>query len=150
MPTIFIESIALNLPYRSGELPGDPLTDLHAQILDTVLHRRVKAKLRWLLDRGELAPQDIQAKALELCSQDLKPYATLDDGNDDDPILTEALVIARDLITSRMAQENLPPPRNLDVHAKQIVDNVPAILEQARKRVEARYRAAQAIIGTPP
>lgn len=147
MPTIFISGIAVPLPYREGEMPGDPMTELHGRILDTIMHRRVKAKLRWLLDRGEILPQDIHAKASELCAQDLKPYATLDDGDDEDPVLLEAMAIARDLIVTRMAQENLPPPKNLDVHAKQIVDNVPTILEQARRRVEARYRAAEALLG---
>lgn len=147
MPTVFIGTVAVPLPYRVGEQTGDPLTELHARILDTVLHRRVKAKLRWLLERGEILPQEIHTKASELCAQDLKPYATLDDGDDEDPILVEAMAIARDLIITRMAQENLPPPKNIDVHAKQIVDNVPAIQEQARRRVEARYRAAAALIG---
>lgn len=148
MPTIFIEGTAVALPYREGEMEGDPMQEYQAIILDTILHRRVKARLRWLLDRGEIFAEGIQAKALELCSQPLKPYATLDDGIEDDPILIEAMVIARELITSRMAQENLPPPKNLDAHAKQLVDNVPQIHEQARLRVEARYRAATERLGS--
>lgn len=146
MPTVFINGTAVALPYRAGEMPGDPLQDYQARILNNILHRRVKARLRWLLDRKEVFAEGIQAKAVELCSQPLKPYSTLDDGIDDDPILLEAMNIARELIISRMAQENLPPPKNIDIHAKQIVDNVPEIQEQARKRVEARYKAAEELL----
>lgn len=146
MPTIFVNGVAIPLQPRQGELAGDPILVYHAQILDEILHRRVKAKLRYLLERGELYPQDVQAKAEELCAQDLKPYATLDDSDDEDPILIEAMIIARDIIISRMAAEGLPPPKNLDLHAKQLVDNLPHLQEQARKRVEDRYRAATEVL----
>ena len=75
------------------------------------------------------------------------PYATLDDGDDDDPILLEAMAIARELIIKRMATEGLPPPKGLDMHAKQLVDNQPKIVELARKRVEERHKAAIDTIG---
>lgn len=149
MPTIFINGLAVPLPYRDGEKPGDPLQPIHRLILDMILHRRVKAKLRYLLDRGEILPSELQAKALALCEEPLKPYLTLDD-DEEDPVLVEAMVIAREVITSRMAQENLPPPKNLDLHAKQLVDNIPQLQETARKRLEARYRAAQEALGATP
>lgn len=147
MPTIFIDTTPVLLPFREGEQAGDPMTEDHAAILHTVQQRRVKARLRYMLERGDILVPELQSKAIELCKQDLKPYATLDDGDDDDPILIEAMSIARELINSRMAQEGLPPPKNLDTHAKQLVDGVPAIQEQARLRIEARFRAAQELLG---
>lgn len=148
MQTIFIEGIAVVLPYREGERPGDPLGPLGAQILDYVLHRRVKAKLRWMLEKGDILKEHVQDKARELCALPLKPHAMIDDSDDADPVLSEAMEIARSVIIARMAAEGLPPPKGIDTHAKQLVDNIPQLVEQARKRIEARYRAAQELIGS--
>lgn len=146
MATVFIEGVAVRLPERDGEREGEPMTLRQAQFLDNIQHKRVRAKLRYMFDRGELALSEAQAKANELCAQVPKPYLTLDDGVDD-PILTEAMVIAREVITARMAAEGLPPPKNIDLHAKQLVDNIPELQERARLRVEARYAAAQEVMG---
>lgn len=144
MPTTFIAGFALDLPQRWQA--GDPIDATIAEILDYILHRRVQARLRWMLTRGEILEAELQSKALELCAQDLKPHLTLDD-DADDPILLEALVIARELITSRMAAEGLPPPKGLDDHARVLVNSMPQLQEQARKRIEARYKAAMELIG---
>lgn len=147
MPTVFIAGLAVPLPFREGEREGDPMMEWHAQLLYIIQSRRVMARLRYLLDRGELLVRDAQAKATELCAQPLKPYATLDDGDEEDPILLEAMNMAREVITARMAAEGLPPPKNIDLHAKQLVDNIPELQERARLRVEAHYRAAEALMG---
>jgi hypothetical protein len=117
-------------------------------MLNIIMFRRIRAKLRYLLDRGEILVTDLQTKANELAAQPLRIASTLDDSEDDDPILIEALSIAKDIICSRMAQEGLPPPRGIDAHAKALVDGLPEIQEQARKRIEARYLAAQELINT--
>jgi hypothetical protein len=145
MLTVFIGEKLVRLERKS--IVGAPLTAYQGDLLDSILHNRVKARLRYLLGRGEILDHELQAKADELCRQDLKPYLTLDDGDDNDPVLLEAMTIARDLINSRMAQEGLPPPKGIDTHAKALVDNMPELQEQARLRVEARYKAAQEIIG---
>jgi hypothetical protein len=146
MPTVFINGLAVPLPYQDKE--GDPINEMHAHILGKVLHRRVKARLRWLLQRGEIAPEELPAKAEELCQMELVPHLTFDDGDDEDPILVEALGIARELIMTKMAEEGipLPPPKNLDLHAKALVNGKPAIQEEARRRLEARYKAAVASV----
>lgn len=145
MFTVFIDGLALSLPRKT--FAPSPQTEADAEVLDLILHRRVVAKLRWLLQRGEVSREELQAKAIELCKIPLSPYSTLDDCDGEDPILTEALSIARELIVSRMAAEGLPPPKGLDVHAKALVDAMPAIHEQARQRVEARFRAATEVLG---
>ena len=145
MPTIFTNGLAISLPIRFAE--GDVIDATAAAVLNDIQRRRVTARLRYMLQKGDLSKDDLQAKALELYSQELVPYATLDDeDNVSDPIMDEALTIARELIVTRMAQEGLPPPKGLDLHAKALVDGMPDLQEQARKRVEAKYQAAQAVI----
>ena len=146
MPTVFLDTMVVSLPSRFAE--GQELDERAAEMLNIILLRRIRAKLRYLLDRGDILVTDLQAKANELVALPMKVASTLDDSEDEDPILLEALNIARDMITARMAQEGLPPPRGLDAHAKALVDGVPAIQEQARKRIEARYLAAQELIRT--
>lgn len=145
MRTVFIGRTALLLKPRPGEQPGDPMTAEHVNILGAILHNRVKARLRYMLERGDILPAELQAKADELCAQPLSAYP-LFENDSDDPIHSEAMEIARTLITQKMAEERLPPPKNLDTHAKQLVDAVPAIIEKARQRLEARYRAAEDLL----
>lgn len=145
MPTVFIANLAVPLPTRF--VAGDLATEIAAALLNDIQLKRVKAKLRWHLQKGDVLPDGLQAKAHELMKLELVPYITLDDGEEDDPVLLEALAMARDLIVTRMAQEGLPPPKGLDVHAKALVDANPALQEKARLRVEARYKAATAVIG---
>jgi hypothetical protein len=141
--TVFIANLAVRLPRRYTTLTAeacDILNDIHC--------KRIKAKLRYMLDRGELAPQDAQAKADELVAAGLSLAPTPDDDDSGpDAIQAEALAIARDLIVSRMAKENLQPPKGLDLHAKALVDAMPEIQEQARLRLQARFAAANAAIG---
>jgi hypothetical protein len=145
MPTIFTCGFAISLPTRFA--PGDAIDATAAAVLNDIQRRRVTARLRYMLQKGDITEDALQAKALELYSQELVPYSTLDDDdNVSDPIMDEALAIARELIVTRMAQEGLPPPKNLDLHAKALVDGRPDLQEQARQRVEAKYRAAQMII----
>lgn len=145
MATVFINGLAVNLPSRFAE--GQVLTPHQAQVLHEIWLKRIVAKLRWLYNKGEIDAQGLCAKALELAALDLAPYSPVEDAEDDDPVLEEAMIIARDLIVGRMAKEGLPPPKGLDIHAKALVDNLPAITERARLRVEARYQAAASLIG---
>lgn len=123
------------------------MTENNADVLNDIQTKRIKSKLRYLLQRGDILAHELDAKALELSSLELVPYATLDDDEEgSDPILSEALNMARELIISRMAQEGLPPPKGIDLHAKALVDAMPEIQEKARLRIEARYNAANAAI----
>jgi hypothetical protein len=139
VPTVFINGFAIVLPRVTKG--GDIMTENDADVLNEVQHRRVKARLRWLLKRGEINSHDIQQKAEELCAMPMVAHSTLDDSDEDDPILAEAMNIARELISARMAAEGLPPPKGLDIHAKALVDALPEIQERARQRVAARYNA---------
>jgi hypothetical protein len=65
-----------------------------------------------------------------------------DDDGETDPVMEEALAIAREMIIGRMAEEGLPPPRGINTHARALVDAMPEIQDRARFRIEARYRAA--------
>ena len=145
MPIGVINNLVISFPRKT--LAGEAMTEQGAALLCAIQRNRIVAKIRYLLSRGEIAPAEAQAKALELAEHPLVPYLTLDDeGAEGDPILEEAMAIARELIVRRMAEEGLPPPKGLDIHAKALVDNMPAIQEQARVRIEARYKAAAAAI----
>lgn len=143
MPTVFVANLAVNLPSRFAA--GDTIDDAAAYVLNDVHRKRLTSRLRYMLAKGEIHADELQRKAEELHQAELVPYATLDDdeeNNANDPIMAEALSMARELIVTRMAKEGLPPPRGLDVHAKALVDAMPSIVERARLRVEARYKAA--------
>jgi hypothetical protein len=145
MPIAIIDSMVISFPRKTAQ--GDPLTEQDAALLCYIQRNRIVSKIRYLLARGEISHAEVQGKANELAEQPMLPYLTLDDeGAEGDPILEEAMAIARDLIVKRMAEEGLPPPKGLDTHAKALVDNMPALLEQARLRVEAKYRAAEAAL----
>lgn len=146
MSTVFIAGFAIPLPSRFVD--GEIASDNAIAVLNDIQHKRVKAKLRYMLDRGQIDANGLQSKADELMAADLAPYAMLDDdeGADDDPVAIEALGIARDLIISRMAKEGLPPPRGIDLHARALVDSMPVIYERARQRIETRLKVAAAAI----
>jgi hypothetical protein len=140
MTTAFIGGRAVVLPNIVEA--GMPMTDTHAALLTGIWLKRLSSKLRWLLDRGQIDAQGVQIKALELATEDLAPYNIAEDADEDDPVLVEALAMAEAVINSRMAAEGLPPPRNIDQHARALVAAMPALVEKARLRVEARYQAA--------
>lgn len=144
MTTVFIGTIAVQLPSRFTT--GDTLDEIAAQVLNEVQLKRIKSRLRYMHSRGDVNADGLQDMAQALSEAELAPYAMLDDDDDIDPVMEEALAIARELIVARMAQESLPPPKGLDAHAKALVDGQPKIQEQARLRVEARFRAAEQLL----
>lgn len=145
MSTQFIAGFAIALAPRFA--PGGAMDEVAADVLNDIQHRRVKARLRYLITRGELHAHEVQRKAEELCALPLSPATTFDDSDENDPILEESMVIARELIVKQMAAEGLPAPKGLDIHARALVEAVPAIQERARQRVEEKYRAATATAG---
>lgn len=141
MTTVFIETTAVNLPSRFAA--GDIIGEVAANVLNDIQIKRIRVRLAYMLKKGDINPDGLQARANELASQDLAPHVTLDDEDENsDPILAEALLIAKELITRRMAAEGLPVPKGIDIHAKALVDALPELQEKARLRVEARFRAA--------
>jgi polyhydroxyalkanoate synthesis regulator phasin len=139
MPIAFVDNKLLVLPTICHV--GKPLTAIDAEMLNEIKINRTMTKLRYLIKRGELNQEEVQAKVNELMQQPLEPYGPLTD-DDNDPITLEAISIATELITTFMAKENLPPPKNITDHAKALIQAMPKIYEQARLRLEAQYRAA--------
>lgn len=144
MATVFIAGLAVKLEQRWRA--GQELDEVTAGLLNEIKVRRTVAKLRYLLDKGDLSPAELPAKAIELQCQPLeRGTVSADlDSDEDDPILTEALEMAKELLIAHMASEGLPPPKGLELHAKALVDARPDLQELARKRVEARFAAAAA------
>lgn len=145
MPTVFIAGAAVNLPSLFKE--GHVLNAHNAAFLNQIWLKRLSTRLRRLLVLGQIDATSIKAKAAEIHAEELAPYSIAADADADDPVLVEALDMARALITQRMAQENIMPPKNLDNHALAVVEGMPALVEQARMRVEARYQAAAYLLG---
>lgn len=145
MPTVFINNLAVVLPSRFAA--GQEIGENAAAVLNEIQHQRVRVRLRRLVQRGELAEEEIQPKADAFMAEELEPYGVGDEDIENDPVFKEALGMARELIVGRMAAEGLPPPKGIDNHAKALVEGMPALMEKARLRVEARYRAAAAAIG---
>jgi hypothetical protein len=144
MPTVFVAGVAVNLPRRFSE--GDVLTETTAWVLTNVQHNRLTARLRALLTNGHILPAELQARAELLSQEELTPYSVLD-LEEDDPVMAEALSIAKEVINAKLASEGLDVPKNINDHAKALVEAVPAIQEQARLRVEARYQAGATLLG---
>lgn len=145
MATVFIDGKAISLHRRFAE--GDVMDEIIADILNSIQKRRIMARIRYMLRRREISEAEAPAKILQLYEEELTLYSIYDDEDNPDPILEEAMGMARELIVTRMAQEGLPPPKGLDTHARALVDGMPDLQEKARLRVEARYQAAQAALG---
>lgn len=146
MPTIYIDGTVVQVPTLFS--PGHILTTPQAVFLEEIHLARLNTKLRYLLANGAIGPETLPAKALELNQAPLEPWGINDALDGNDPVAEEALALARERILSRMAQENLPPPKGLDTHARALlVADGGSLLEHARRRVEARYRAAAILVG---
>lgn len=145
MITVFIFDRIFSLPDKT--FIGSILSTSDAEVLNYIQHTRVKAELRRRLNKGDLAQSSIQDKALELMEKELKPYSTFDEDTDSysKPILSESISIARELILRQIALGNLLPPPDIEARAREIA-LFPPIRERARLRVEARHRAAQAVL----
>lgn len=146
MPVVYINNLVVTLPTRFAA--GDVLAETSSALLNQIHVNRVRAKLNYLLKRGDILPAELLDKATELMNQPLTSVVTSDDDDtdNDDPVLAEAMTIARGLISQKLAQQNIGEPKNLDQHAKALLDNVPMIMEKARRRVELRYKAAESAI----
>lgn len=144
MPTTFIAGLAVNLPSRFKE--GYVLDADDAELLNQIWLKRVVSRVRRLLALGQLDAQSIDAKVSEFHAEDLTPYSVATDAAEDDPVLLEAFDMAKELISQRMAKDNVPPPKNLDIHAAALVEGIPALVEQARMRIEMRHQAAAALL----
>lgn len=145
MPTLFIANTLVVVPARFVE--GSVLDEVSAAILNDIHIRRLRARIAYLLQRGELGPEEVQAKAFAIAQEDLAPGIKEADDDLPDPIYSEAVGIACDLILRKMREQGLPEPKHIAEHAKALVEGNPAFEEQARKRLEARHRAAMEALG---
>lgn len=140
MPLTFISGIAVELPQRFTA--GQAIDETEAEILSQIHVSRIRGRLGWMLKQGTITEAELPSKAEELALLDLSPL-TINEADEDDPILAEALIIARDMITQRLASEGLAPPKNLDEHAKVLIDALPHIRAMAVKRLEERHKIAR-------
>lgn len=141
--TVFIHETAIRL--RDTFPPGHILTASDAAVLNTIFLNRFVSRMGWKLKRedGAVSAAQIAAWAGEVAES----VALMDStGEMDDPIREEALQLARDMILEKLAEDNLPSPPGIEVHAEELLEGMPQLLDQAKRRMEIRREvAAQAL-----
>lgn len=124
---------------------GNKITREEALILNKMYEKRWHSALVSWISRNQArnpTREEIISKSEEIWSKiDL---SSPEDGSD--PVRKEAESLARELIERHLIAENFPIPSNLDQHIDAILDANPAILAQARIRVDARNRATEQTI----
>jgi hypothetical protein len=136
-----IDNTLVQLPIRYKA--GDIIDDYVAAILNEIQLQRIRAKLHEMVKKNEISPDELQRKAIELSHLPLLPYSPYDEELSADPAMDEALIIARQIIQNKLDEEGQMAPKNIDTHARALIAAMPEILNQAKTRVEARFRAAQ-------
>jgi hypothetical protein len=145
MTTTFIDNVAVPLALRYHG--GNILDENGAEVLHYIWSKRLLTRLRYIFEKGETDPVILQLKAAEIAASPMRPYTIVDDAEENDPILLEAMEIARNAIKTKLQAEGLPIPAKLDIHARALVEGVPVIIEEATRRIEARLRAAALPLG---
>jgi hypothetical protein len=142
MQTIFIHDTPVRVQDPFAE--GHRLTEAQAEVLNSLWLNLLLARLRWVANKNP----DIDAASFQSKARETAEILELSaDGIDTDPVWDEAMTIGRELITSKLAAEGLPPPPNLDMHAEALLEASEDIIAQARNRVEIRRRVANQALG---
>ena len=144
MPTVFINGTAVVLATRFTA--GQPMSPTGAALLNAIWQKRVAVRLRRLLTLGQIDKNGIPAKIAAFAAEELTPYSIAQDADDNDPVLEEAREVAKAILLHELAKANTPPPRSLDGHIQALIEGMPGIIEQARLRVEARYKAVSDLL----
>ena len=138
MATQFINGTAVSLPQVI--FSGNELDSRAINILNEIHLTRLKSRLRWLHKKGKVKTSQLQAKAQELAREPLSPL-TLEEASN--PINSEALLLARELIEKSFAKNPQDLPKNLDAFAQKVVDATPGLMEKARQRIEKKIALAK-------
>ena len=142
MPLAQIDGITLELPLLFNA--GDIIDDDGAWALNEMMLTRLRERTRWRLRQGVVTTITVQSVVEEMVSA-----FTFDSGEPcdvDEPVMEEAITLAREMITKSLAKDGLPPPKNLEEHAKTLAEQSDQLRERARLRVEARLNAALAAL----
>ena len=100
-----------------------------------MLITRFLSRIRKFIDTHEdLTQAQLVDKALTLIHEiDITSAET-----GEDPVYVEAMSLAREMIEIRLASQNLPVPRNIDLHAEALLEARPDLLLQAKNRIEIK------------
>lgn len=133
--TVFIHDTPLHV--ADPRSVGQQLTPYDAEVLNSIALRRFIGRMQAWLRRN---PEPSTIELTEFATTTALAVATFDStaGDETDPIREEAMALGRELLLSRLAADNLPAPTNLDAHVEELVDAVPELTDQARRRVEIR------------
>jgi hypothetical protein len=118
--------------------PGEPLGENEASTLNSLLHKDVAGKVKVLIEKGEVAEGDIQAKFNELASafQFTKQIRL-----GPDPVRKEAQKIARPLLEKALAKRGTDISQFSEDKLAPLFDQIfakrPDIIEEAQRRILA-------------
>ena len=136
----FIGNQTVPLPRRA--VAGQALTPVEAAILTEIHHARIASQLRYMLAKGTITKRQLQQKAIELAKLPLTAGA---DEDASDPVLLEAIALAKEMLTAEAVREGLPT-KTIEARAKAVVDANPALRAKAQERLAAKYTMMQSIL----
>lgn len=137
--TIAGESFAVPMPYKAGH----HLTEGEANALNQTFAENIRnnlaSKLKEEKEAGSFDLSVFQAKLDDYCDTYEFGVRT-GGGRSTDPVMTEALAIARDLVRKAIVAKGIKlsevKASNITELARQTIEKNPKILETARARVE--------------
>jgi hypothetical protein len=146
MPTAYIAQQAIDLPVRFTE--GQELSEFEALLLNKEYIKRLAAQVRYRIDQGHVHEFNIMEVSHALADSFL--FSELNDNDppdDNDPVYIEGIRIAKDMIMAQLADTGVTEIPNIETHALALYRASPEIQEQARHRLETRWRVAQSMVG---
>lgn len=127
------------IPVSPRYLESHELTPAEAAAANFCWLERFYRRVNYAVARNpDWTEAEIFAEAERLESE-LESFA---EQNNSDPIMTEAIIIAKEQLELRLEAEGLPVPTGIEAHTKVLAENNEAIQAEARLRVEARLRAS--------
>lgn len=126
--------------------PGQILTEEEAELFGEIQADAVADRMEtWLASQTQVdpRPEEIQSVASAFAETLLNDTSF---AHATDPVWTEALALAREMILTKLAAQGLPAPKTLDAHAAAVITGDPELLRKARVRVEARIEVGRAAL----
>lgn len=128
------------------DLPDAPWPPVDADThINNLRYHRLRSRMATWLSRQPSPPSSIEFQA-EL-NRLLTSFVFTFEPKEDE-VEAEAISIAEDVIRAKLAEANMPPPRNLRDHAEQLLALDDSYRSKARLRVEARAQAAAQMAAT--
>lgn len=137
--TIAGESFSIPRPYKHGHVLNEGEATALNQTFAENVRNNLASKLKEEKEAGSFDVSVFQAKVDDYC-ESYEFGVRTGGGRSSDPVMTEALAIARDLVRKAIVAKGIKladvKAANITELAKQTIEKNPKILETARARVE--------------